>query len=347
MNIQRKALALISGGLDSMLAVRLVQEQGILVEGINFYTGFCIKGHTQAIRKSAEGRLKRHGALWVAEQLGIRLHILDISEAYRTVVLKPRYGYGSNLNPCLDCKIMMVSQAMDLLKANGFDFIITGEVLGQRPMSQRSDTLPVVARDSGANDRLLRPLCAKLLPPTLPERESWVDRNKLLGFNGRGRKPQIELAQRFGFNDYAQPAGGCCFLTDVQYAVKLADLWHYRGRRDYDLDDILLLKVGRHLRPAPNYKVIMAREEGEGRFLAGYRQQRPYLLTISHPGPAALIDGTPTPDNVVLAASLIAGYSKGKTAPTVTVEVREPGLPMRHLEVAPLAVQQIPPGWRL
>ncbi len=192
---QAKAVALISGGLDSLLAARVVMEQGVHVEGINFYTGFCVEGHTHAIRKKDRQRPKRNNALWSAEQLGIRLHIVDIIEEYQDVVINPKHGYGSNLNPCLDCKVFMVNKAREWIDANGFDFIITGEVVGQRPMSQRKDTMPVIARDSGAGERLVRPLCARNLPATLPEKEGWLDRERLYGFNGRSRKPQMALAK--------------------------------------------------------------------------------------------------------------------------------------------------------
>ena len=170
-----KAVALISGGLDSLLAARLVMEQGIHVEGINFFTGFCVEGHTHAIRKQHRARPKRNNALWVAEQLGIRLHIIDIIEEYKQVVINPMHGYGTNLNPCLDCKVFMVRKALEWMNAQGFDFIVSGEVIGQRPKSQRRVNMPVVARESGAHDRLVRPLCAKILPPTLPEREGWLE----------------------------------------------------------------------------------------------------------------------------------------------------------------------------
>jgi tRNA U34 2-thiouridine synthase MnmA/TrmU len=148
-----KAVTLISGGLDSMLAAKIMQQQGIHVEGINFYTGFCVEGHTHAIRKKDKAKPKRNNALWVAEQLGIKLHIIDIIEEYKRVVINPQHGYGANLNPCLDCKIFMVGKAREWIAENGFDFIVTGEVIGQRPMSQRKDTMPVIARESGADDR--------------------------------------------------------------------------------------------------------------------------------------------------------------------------------------------------
>lgn len=344
---QRKAAALISGGLDSLLAARVAQAQGIHVEGINFFTGFCVEGHTHAIRKQDRSRPKRNNALWVAEQLGIKLHIIDIIEEYKEVVFNPRYGYGANLNPCLDCKIFMVRKAHEWCQQKGFDFIITGEVIGQRPMSQRKDTMPVVSRQSGAEDRLLRPLCAKNLPPTLPEREGWVDRDQLYGFSGRSRKPQMALAAQFGFEDYAQPAGGCCFLTDAQYSSKLADLWQARGEKRYELDDIMLLKVGRHFRPKPGFKVIVAREEGEGKFLQGYRKQFLSMSTTSHPGPLALIDGEVEAEDIELAARLIARYSKGRTEAEVEVEVRRLDGSSYLLNVRPLSPVDIPENWHL
>ena len=344
---KRKAAALVSGGLDSMLAVRVIQEQGIQVEGLNFYTGFCVEGHTHAIRRQDQAKQKRNNALWVADQLGIRLHILDVVEEYKDVVLNPRHGYGANLNPCLDCKVFMVRKASEWMVGHGFDFLITGEVVGQRPMSQRKDTLPVVQDESGIGDLLLRPLSARRLPPTRPEREGWVDRSRLLDFHGRSRKPQMALAAHYGLRDYAQPAGGCCFLTDAQYAVKLADLWRSRGERRYDLDDIILLKVGRHIRPAPHFKVIVAREEGEGNFLHGYRKQHVALRSVSHTGPYALIDGDPTAQDVLLAARVVARYGHGRDADAVTIAVSDHDGPERDLVVKPLPPHEIPTEWVL
>ncbi len=344
---QPKAVALISGGLDSLLAARVMQEQGVHVEGINFYTGFCVEGHTHAIRKQDQAKPKRNNALWSAEQLGIKLHIIDISEPYKDVVLNPKHGYGANLNPCLDCKVFMVDKARQWMEEHDFDFIITGEVVGQRPMSQRKDTMPVVARESGAEDRLLRPLCAQNLPATLPEREGWVDRERMYGFSGRGRKPQMALAKQFGFEDYAQPAGGCCFLTDKSYSVKLADLWQARNKRDYDLDDIVMLKVGRHLRLAPHYKLIITREEGEARFLEGYRKRFLHLRTLSHGGPLTLIDGDPSADEIKLAARIVARYSQGRDADKVEIEVNPIGQESWNIEVTPLPTSEMRQDWHV
>ncbi len=347
MTQQRKAVALISGGLDSLLAAKLILDQGIHVEGINFFTGFCVEGHTHAIRKKDKAKPKRNNALWSAEQLGIKLHIIDIVEEYKDVLLNPKHGYGANMNPCLDCKIFMVHKALEWAEKHGFDFIITGEVVGQRPMSQRKDTMPVVARESGAEDRLLRPLCARNLPPTLPEREGWVDREKLYDFSGRNRKPQMALAAQFGFEDYASPAGGCCFLTDEAYSRKLVDLWQARGSREYEMDDIMLLKVGRHIRPAPHFKLIVSREEGENNFLSGYRKLYTHIITTSHPGPLVLVDGEPTDAELELAARIAARYGKGRSADKVTTEIHFPSGEGHTLEVAPMPAHEVKEEWMI
>ncbi len=347
MPTQRKAVSLVSGGLDSLLATKVIMEQGIHVEGINFFTGFCVEGHTHAIRKKDRARPKRNNALWVAEQLGIKLHIVDVIEEYKDVLLNPKHGYGQNMNPCLDCKGFMVRKAWEWIQENDFDFIITGEVIGQRPMSQRKDTMPVVARESGAGDRLLRPLCAKHLPPTLPEREGWVDRDRLYDFSGRSRKPQMALAEQFGFRDYATPAGGCCFLTDKAYSEKLVDMWQHRGNRDYALDDIMLLKVGRHLRPREHFKLIVARDEGEGKFLEGYRKQFVTLRTLSHGGPLVLVDGAVNDDDLELAARIAARYGQGREAEAVEIEITRPGAEGVRHTVRPLSADEVPAAWHV
>lgn len=344
MTTPRKAVALISGGLDSLLAARLMLDQGIHVEGINFYTGFCVEGHTHAIRKKDKSKPKRNNALWSAEQLGIKLHIIDIIEEYKQVVINPKHGYGANMNPCLDCKIFMVSKAKQWMDEHGFDFIITGEVMGQRPMSQRKDLLPVVVEESGAEERLLRPLCAQNLAPTLPEREGWVDRDKLLKFHGRNRKPQMALAKEFGFDDYASPAGGCCFLTDKSYSSKLVDLWQAQNSKTYELDDIMLLKVGRHIRPKPHYKLIISREEGENKFLSGYRKQFTSLEPESHAGALALIDGKVDAAEIEYAARIVARFSQGRDADTVTFKLIHAGVESK-LTVTPLPADDIAQAW--
>jgi tRNA U34 2-thiouridine synthase MnmA/TrmU len=249
------------------------------------------------------------------------------------------------MNPCLDCKIFMVGKAKQWMEENGFDFIITGEVIGQRPMSQRKDLLPVVVRESGADDRLVRPLCAKNLAPTLPEREGWIDREKLKDFSGRNRKPQMALAKEYGFEDYATPAGGCCFLTDKNYSDKLVDLWQARNKKEYDLDDIMLLKVGRHIRPAPHYKLIVSREEGENRFLSGYKKHFAHIEIKSHNGPLTLVDGKLSDEDFQHAASIAARFSQGRDADTVNVKVTTQDGEENTYDIKPMPASEIKQEW--
>jgi tRNA U34 2-thiouridine synthase MnmA/TrmU len=342
---QKRAVALISGGLDSLLAAKVMLEQGIHVEGINFYTGFCVEGHTHAIRKKDKAKPKRNNALWSAEQLGIKLHIIDIIDEYKDVLINPKHGYGANMNPCLDCKIFMISKAKQWMEENGFDFIITGEVMGQRPMSQRKDLLPVVVRESGADDLLVRPLCAKNLAATLPEREGWIDREKMKGFSGRNRKPQMALAKEYGFEDYATPAGGCCFLTDKSYSDKLVDLWQARNKKEYELDDIMLLKVGRHLRPAPHYKLIVSREDGENKFLQGYKKRFGFIEIKSHNGPLTLIDGELSDEDLKLASRIAARFSQGREADSVTVRTKTKDGEEKQFDITPMPASEIKQEW--
>jgi len=243
---------------------------------------------------------------------------------------------------------LMLNKARELAGEKGFDFIVTGEVVGQRPKSQRKETMPIISSESGADDRLLRPLSARNLPETLPEREGWVDRERLYDFSGRNRKPQMALARKFGLEEYAQPAGGCCFLTDESYSNKLADLWRARNERRYELDDIMLLKVGRHIRPAEHHKLIISREEGENRFLEGYRYQFTSLTTVSCPGPLALVDGTFESDEELRrAAAIVARYSKGRADDEVVLEVKEPGGVAREVAVRPALPDEIPLSWHV
>jgi len=342
---KRKAVSLISGGLDSMLATKIILDQGIHVEGLNFFTGFCVEGHTHTLRKRPPDKPKRNNALWVAEQLGIKLHIIDIVEEYKNIVINPKHGYGAFLNPCLDCKIFMVRKAKEWMLSHHFDFIITGEVVGQRPKSSRKQVMPIVAKESGADDTLLRPLSAKNLPATLPEREGWIDRQKLCDFSGRNRKPQIKLAETLKFSNFAQPAGGCCFLTNETYSNKLQDLWHARNKREYELDDILLLKVGRHLRPNKNFKLIIGREEGENNYLEGYCQQFTHLRILNYTGPLTLLDGVFNAEEAHLAARIVARYCHGRASERVEVQIQSPNEDPRILHVTPFSPDEIPSEW--
>ncbi|MBF0154623.1 MAG: tRNA (5-methylaminomethyl-2-thiouridylate)-methyltransferase [Magnetococcales bacterium] len=340
-----RALGLLSGGLDSILASRLLLEQGLQVEGVNFSTGFCIQAHTGSLRNPEEGVAPpRNDALHAARLLGIRLHLVDIAEDYVRIVTNPRHGYGKNLNPCLDCKIFMVQKAWEMAREMGFHFIFTGEVVGQRPMSQRRANLPFIQKHSGAGEWLLRPLCAKRLLPTEPELRGWVDRELLGALHGRGRYGQFEMARRFGITDFPAPAGGCCFLTDPVYSRRLGDLWQGRGVRDYSMEDILILKAGRHLRPAPHFKVIVGRDETENAFLEGFRNGRFALNATEFPGPLALVEGQPTEADLELACRLTARFGKGKNEARVTVAIRgKEGETERS--VTPLLPEEIPEAW--
>ena len=193
---------------------------------------------------------------------------------------------------------------------------------------------------------MLRPLCEMYLPETRPAREGWIDRDQLYDFSGRSRKPQMALARQFGFEDYAQPAGGCCFLTDKQYSAKLADLWQSRGERRYELDDIMLLKVGRHVRPRPNFKLIIGRDEGENNFLEGYRKQFTHLRSTSHKGPLVLLDGDIGEEDLDLAARLLGRFSQGRDASEVEVEITR-GDETRARRVKPLPPDEIRQDWYL
>lgn len=330
-----------------MLAVRLLQEQGIRVECVNFYTGFCIQGHTAAMRNPEPGAAPpRHDALHAAQVLGIKLHMIDIAEEYVQIVTHPKHGYGAHLNPCLDCKIFMVRKAWELKEQLGFDFLFTGEVLGQRPMSQRRENLPHIEREAGVEGWLLRPLCATRLKATEPEKRGWVDRHRLKGFSGRGRRPQMALAEQLALRDYPSPSGGCCFLTDANYSRKLQDLWNFRSDRACNMEDIVLLKAGRHLRPAPRFKVIVGRDETENNFLSGFREGRWLLHAVDLSGPLVLVEGIPDDADLTLACRLTARFGQGRALPEVRIAITKGG----HQEirpVPPLPAEEIPSSWYL
>ena len=329
-----------------MLAAKVLMEQGIEVEGIAIFTGFCTNAIKVVSGQGLKENVNNHNAFWVAEQLGIKLNVIDIHEEYKKLLLNPQHGYGANLNPCIDCKISMVSHAYAWIKEHGFDFIATGEVVGQRPKSQRKHTLPIISRESGADDLLLRPLSAQLLPETLPEREGWVDREKLFDFSGRTRKPQLALAKEYGFTEFSQPAGGCCLLTDESFSERLSDMWKHNDSKDYELDDIMLLSVGRHLRPRDGLKIIVSREQGETHFMEGYRKNFAYVKTVSHGGPISLIEGKDISDaDLELAARITCRFSQGRDAEEVTVSIARKGGEPEESVVVPMPSDDVLPEW--
>ncbi len=277
------ALGLYSGGLDSLLACRLVMAQGITVRALKFVTPFF---DHDLVRREAQYRDE------VRAKYGIDVHVVDLSQGYIELLRHPAHGFGKNFNPCIDCKIMMLRRARELMAEFGASFLITGEVLGQRPMSQRRDTMRVVERDSGCTDILLRPLCAKLMDPTRPEREGLVDREKLLAFSGRGRRQQMDLAASFGITDYPSPAGGCV-LTDVNLAARIERF--YNGLFSIAGDqlrvgDIRLLLLGRQFRLPGGRWLVLGRNEKENRRLVSLREPGDWLLHMDErPGPTGLL----------------------------------------------------------
>lgn len=325
-------IGLLSGGLDSAVAVRVVQEAGAAVECIHFFTGFCVSGHHSRVGRT--DRAIANSALQVAAELGVPVELCDISNDYLDIVLNPRYGYGANINPCIDCRIFMLIKARELMRERGAEFVFTGEVIGQRPMSQMRRTLDLIERNTGLEGRLLRPLSARLLPETIPEREGRLDRGRLLDLQGRSRKRQIELAHRYGVTTYTQPGGGCCFLTDEAYARKFRDLVSHMEEPSLTMDDILILGVGRHFRLAENVKAVIGRDEIENTFLERYTDGRWTAVAKDHPGPLAIMFGEGDRDVRRTIAMLVARFSDGKHEERVTVEFERDG-ELSELVVAP------------
>lgn len=328
---------MLSGGLDSTLAARVILAQGVEVTALHFRTGFS---YFERNRLAGRGPAVPSDAERAAEMLGVELVTIDVTEAYLPIVLHPRYGYGSGMNPCVDCRIFLLRQAKAWMEAHAHHFVFTGEVVGQRPKSQMRPTLRTVERESGLEGYLLRPLSARLLKPTVPEQRGWVDRERLYGISGRGRKEQIRLAERFGISGYPQPSGGCCTLIDQSYSRRLRDLLAHEGEGALTTAQVQLLAVGRHLRLPGGRKVVVGRHEGENDYLAVSSVAGVLLTTVDHPGPTTLAVGEPAQEEIELAARITAGYSDGSGEPAVRVEVRRVSRPVEVLAVAPLAKEQ-------
>ncbi|OQY41124.1 tRNA 4-thiouridine(8) synthase ThiI [Candidatus Atribacteria bacterium 4572_76] len=266
-----KAVALFSGGLDSILAVKLIREQGIEVKGINFKTPFF--GLNEAFA--------------IAKDLNINLEIIDITEELLKILKKPKYGLGKNMNPCIDCHALMFKKAGEYMNKIGASFILSGEVLGERPMSQNRNSLNIIERESGFKGRILRPLSALLLAETIPEKEGLVDRNKLLDISGRSRKRQMELAAKMGIKDYPSPAGGCK-LTEPAFSKRLRDLFF--TQESFSIEEIELLKLGRHFRLSKDIKLVVGRNKEENEQLQNFFQEGDFLFKAKNlKGPVSLL----------------------------------------------------------
>jgi len=338
-NIRIKALAMLSGGLDSTLSVKIIQEQGVDVQAVNFNTGFCVADHHQLIKRQ-QNRPYYNEALRAAAELNIPIEIVDISKEYLNILFNPKYGYGKAMNPCIDCRIFMLKKAKDMMPEFSADFVITGEVLGQRPMSQFRQNLELIEKQSGLEGYIVRPLSAQLLNPSIPEKLGWIGRKKLLRISGRSRKSQIELAKKAGLDNYPQPSGGCCFLLDKNFARRIKDIISHSDIETIIPDQLTLLKVGRHFRLSNSIKLIVGREKAENEFLEKYKKGRITFQAIEYPGALSLLEGKPTQEELTLAARITAYYSDGKYNPLLKVEMRENNT-YSTLEVKPLDTKEI------
>lgn len=305
--MNRKALALLSGGLDSILAIKVLQEQGVEVEAVNFAIKFasCMGGDSENFAGKAASSLK------------VPLKTVDISEEYIALLKNPKHGFGANVNPCIDCKIFMLKKAKEMMKDTGASFLVTGEVLGERPMSQRRDALNIIERDAGVRGILLRPLSAKLLNPTVPEDEGVVDRKRLLDIRGRSRKPQIALAAKFGIRDYPQPAGGC-LLTDPGFARRVKDLIAHNM---LDTDNLKLASVGRHFRLSKDAKLVVGRDKEENEILQSLAKPDDIIFKLkNHQGPISILRGSAAQDLIKKAASVIAYHTKFRNEENLSID---------------------------
>jgi tRNA U34 2-thiouridine synthase MnmA/TrmU len=339
-----KAVGMLSGGLDSRLAVKLMQLQGIEVIALHFYTGFCIANRNRRIGR-IEKPSARHEGLEAGADLGLPVEIIDVSQDYMSVVLNPRYGYGSGMNPCVDCRVFMLRRAKEYMQEIGAQFVFTGEVLGQRPKSQHRQQLGIIEREAGLEGLLLRPLSAKLLPPTIPEEQGWVDREQLLSIGGRSRKEQIALAEALDIGDYPQPSGGCCLLPDPSFARRLRDFLKHYPVETLTPERMALLAVGRHFRMDEHVKVIVGRDEGENNYLAFAGSTSWQFAAVDYPGPLGLTADSLTRTQMEQVASLVASYSDGKNESEVRVRAQRDG-DERTLIVKPLS-RIIANEWRI
>ena len=290
-----RALGLLSGGLDSALAAKLLLEQGIEVIGLHLESPTACRSDVRE----------------VAAELGIELRVRAKGAEYLRLLRHPRWGYGKNMNPCIDCRHFMFRLAAIHLEELGAQFLFTGEVLGQRPMSQTRSAMQLIDREAGLINRIVRPLSALHLDPTQAEREGWVDRTRLLAIKGRGRHDQLALAARFGLTAHQSPGGGC-LLTDAHFSGKLRDLFQHTSEDATAMDDLALLRVGRHFRVAPDLKIVLGRDHAENAALVMFENPVRWRVEPDHfSGPTALVCGEHSDANVRIAARLIVTHATG------------------------------------
>jgi len=305
-----RAIGLLSGGLDSTLAVKLMMNQGIEVKALNFITPFCT-----CTRKGC-----RHEASRIAKEFVIKMKVIAVKEDYIKMVKNPKHGYGKNMNPCIDCRIFMLKKAKEYMKEISASFLFTGEVLGQRPMSQRKNAMKIIEKEAGLEGLILRPLSARFLEPTIPEREGLVNRERMLNIRGRWRKPQMELAEEFGIEDYQCPAGGCR-LTDPQFAKRVKEAFKHH---EDGIQDMNLLKYGRHFRLPSGAKVIVGRNEEENSIISRFAEEKDLLMEVVGFGsPITLLKNSCDERDIKMAASVCVRYSNYKGKAEVRIGCRE------------------------
>jgi tRNA U34 2-thiouridine synthase MnmA/TrmU len=310
--LKRKAIALLSGGLDSTLAVKMMLDLGIEVEALNFTSPFCTCTGKNSGCKSE--------AVRVAQEYNIPIKVMHKGADYLEIIRNPVHGYGKGVNPCVDCRIYLLKKAKEYMLESSADFVFTGEVLGQRPMSQRRDTLRVIERESGLEGFLLRPLSARHFEPTIPEKEGWVDRGKLLAIEGRSRSIQMQMAEDLDVKNYPCPAGGC-LLTELSFVPKIKDVFEHS--EELNLRDFRLLKTGRHFRIAPQSKAIMGRSEADNNQLEQTRQPGEAALTwLDGNTPVAIIIGGQDDELFKLSARIMLRYTKAEPDSVCRIELR-------------------------
>ena len=344
MEKKARALGMISGGLDSLLAVFVLKKLGVEITGLHFLNGFG----AGSLRKRVCGKMSfaeiaAEKKERLSEKLGIPVRVIDVSEEFLDVLKTPQFGFGKNINPCIDCRIFLLRKAKEIMEAEGFDFIFTGEVLGQRPMSQHLRAMKQVEKQSGLKGKLLRPLCAKLLAATEPEKEGLVDREKLLDIQGRTRRRQMALADELEIGEYATPAGGCT-LTDENYARKYNDFISH-SETAITCEDTVIISMGRHLRLSDGVKIVVGRHELENDYLEAEWGGNIQLTTLDTPGPVTVVIGDPTDEEIRQAAVVTARYSDGKREPLVKVTITN-GADVSEMEVAPASDEDLD-RWRI
>ncbi|HUU46587.1 MAG TPA: hypothetical protein VM118_12725 [Acidobacteriota bacterium] len=328
-------ISLFSGGLDSCLSVLLMLRQNVRVTALTMMTHF---GCDLSDRSSCSSN-----PYPIAERFGFDVKLVHLAEKFVKIVQNPTFGYGRNMNPCVDCRILMLREAKEYMEMVGADAVMTGEVLGQRPFSQLRPRLELTEREAGLKGRLLRPLSAKLLAPTIPELDGRIDREKLEAISGRGRQRQFELAREFGLEDFPTPASGC-LLTDPEYSRKLRDLLNHTQHPSFT--DLNLLRAGRHFRLSPQVRAIVGRNQDENVKIQSYAEPNDWLVEVLGTGsPVTVVRGEPSEQDIERAAAITARYCDLKHEPSVDVTLTR-GAEQRVVRLAPAHPEAVN-GWRV